>query len=155
MTKYLAAVERADLVRRAGRTDMERLRPYQMLVDFFLAGENVLLAEPEFELWLESDVVPSFAKVVLLTRKRGGYRTKWMQGLVAKAPTRGRPGLCVDCQAGLKNIKECGGLAWVNPKSRSGLHTQGVCKRCVEKERNLGEDGLPRWDIFNPRKEED
>lgn len=153
MRNFLAAVELADRVRRSGATETDRLRPYQMLVDFFIAGEELLLSEPEFELWLESDVVPSFAKTVLLTRKRGGCRSKWMYGLVGK-PSRdsGRQGLCVDCNTGLKNIKQCGGPGFANPRSWKGSYTQILCRQCCEREKNLGEDGDPLWEVFDPRR---
>lgn len=157
MADYLTAVERADRVRRAGDTEMELLRPYQMLVDFFLAGQELLLYEPEFKLWLENDMVPSFAKTVLLTRRRGGSYSEWMKNLVcapaAAADMPSRQGLCYDCRGGLKNIKETGGAGFVNPRSWKGSYTQVICQRCCKREKNLGDDGLLTWDVFSPRKD--
>lgn len=152
MSNYLAAVERADRVRLTGATETDRLRPYQMLIDFFIAGEALLLAEPEFELWLESDVVPSFAKSVLLTRKKGGCRSRWMLSLVSKPPTSDHASAsrqCVDCHTSLKNTKQCSGVGFVNPRSWKGAYTQAMCKVCLDKEKNQGQDGFPLWEVFS------
>lgn len=156
MHNYLAAVERADHVRRAGATELERLRPYQMLVDFFIAGEPLLLDEPEFELWLESDVVPSFAKSVMLTRKKGGCRSRWMLRLADNAAnaTMNTSRQCVDCHTSFENTKQCGGgVGLVNSRSWKGTYTQAVCRTCLNKDKNLGDDGFPLWDIFSRQEE--
>lgn len=153
LANFLAGVEAADAIRQGGQRD-DRIRPFQMLVDFFIAGKPVLLREPELELFLDGDVVPAFAKTVLLTERAGGAKTKWMRGLVASPPgvRKGKPGLCWGCEGGLKNLKETGGTAFVNPKSREVAYGQACCARCADKERNVGEDGLVKWEVFDPRK---
>lgn len=156
MSNYLAAVERTNRVRLTGATETDRLRPYQMLIDFFIAGEALLLAAPDFELWLESDVVPSFAKSVL-TRKKGGCRSQWMFSLVSKSPTPDHASAsrqCVDCHTRLKNTKQCGGVGFVNPRSWKGAYTQAMCKFCLDKDKNQGEDGFPLWDVFSRQEDE-
>ncbi|KAF3763840.1 hypothetical protein M406DRAFT_75073 [Cryphonectria parasitica EP155] len=154
VTNFLSGIEAAADAHRRGTRD-ERLRPFQMLVDFFIAGKEVLLREPELELFLDGDVVPSFAKVVLLTERKGGAKSKWMKNLVAKPPSTlaGKKGLCWECGCGLKNLKETGGIAFVNPKSREVTYGQAQCARCSDKEKNMGDDGLPKWEVFDPRKD--
>lgn len=151
VANFLAGVEAADRIRQGGRD--ERVRPFQMLVDFFIAGKEVLLREPELELFLDGDVVPAFAKSVLLTERAGGAKTKWMRALVARPPLarKGRAGLCWECDGGLKNLKETGGTAFVNPKSREVTYSQACCVRCADKEKNIGEDGLVKWGVFDSR----
>lgn len=154
VSMFLLGVEAADAIRRApGRED--RVRPFQMLVDFFVAGKEVLLAEPELELFLDGDVVPAFARTVLLTERKGGARSKWMKGLVARPPAvvKGKSGLCCECGRGLKNLNETGGPGLVNPKSRTVTYAQVCCAFCSEKERNVGEHGLIKWEVFDPRKD--
>lgn len=154
MANYLAGVEAADGICQNGGRD-DRMRPLQMLIDFFVAGKDILLREPEMELFLDGDVVPSFAKMVLLTEKKGGWRSKWMKGLVAKPPAHptGKKGLCWECNGGLRNLKETGGVGVVNPKSREVTYTQVQCAHCAAKEKNVGNNGLVRWDVFDPKKD--
>lgn len=151
---FLEGLEAADWVRRQGADDMERIRPYQMLVDFFIASKEVMLREPEVGLFLEADIVPSFAKSVLLTERRSGqYQSRWMRCLVAKPPKDmpGRRGVCWDCGGGVKS-KDAGGIAFVNPRSKEVSYSQVCCVRCAEKEANLGEDGGIKWEVFDAKK---
>lgn len=154
MSLFLLGVEAADAIRlHAGHEN--RIRPFQMLVDFFIAGKEILLAEPEMELFLDDDVVPAFARAVLLTERRGGARSKWMKNLVARPPAvvKGRSGLCCACGRGLKNISETGGPGLVNPRSRIVTYAQVCCASCSDKEKNVGEHGLVKWEVFDPEKE--
>lgn len=155
MRTFLDGLEAADWVRRRGNDEMERVRPWQMLIDFFIAGKEVLLREPEMGLFIENDIVPDFAKSVILTERRTGhYQSRWMRSLVAKLPTNtpGKKGLCWDCGAGVKNIKETGGIALINPRSKEVTYTQVICVRCSEKESNIREDGLVKWEVFDAKK---
>lgn len=160
---FLAAVECADRVRQQGGLGghEDRQRPFQMLVDFFIAGKHILLQEPELEIFLDGDVVPAFAKTVLLTERKGGARSKWMKELAVRPcpPTvvkvlagRKAGGVCYLCGTGMKNIKMCGGAAFLNPRSREDSYSQVCCLRCVENEDNIDGNGLMRWDVFDPRK---
>lgn len=154
VSMFLLGVEAADAIHRApGRED--RVRPFQMLIDFFIAGKEVLLPEPEMELFLDSDVVPAFARAVLLTERKGGARSRWMKDLMARPPAvaKGRSGLCYTCGRGLKNLSETGGLGLVNPKSKTVTYGQVCCVACSRKERNMGEHGLVKWEVFDPVKE--
>lgn len=159
MSIYLAGVEAASAICHRGahgeRVREDRIRPFQMLVDFFIAGKEVLLAEPEMELFLDGHVVPAFAPTVLITERRGGARSKWMKGLIARPPAKpvGRSGLCWDCGSGLKDMKATGGVGVVNFKSREVTYRQACCAFCSKKEKNLGEFGLFKWDVFDPKKD--
>lgn len=159
MNIYLAGVEAASAICHRGahgeRVREDRIRPFQMLVDFFIASKEVLLAEPEMELFLDGDVVPAFARTVLLTERRGGARSKWMKGLIARPPAKpvGRSGLCWDCASGLKDKKATGGMGFVNLKSKDVTYTQVCCAFCSNKEKNLGEFGLIKWEVFDPKKD--
>lgn len=157
MSMYLEGVEAASAICHVDGILLheDRVRPFQMLVDFFIAGKEVLLAEPEMELFLDSDVVPAFARTVLITERRGGARSKWMKGLVARPPAKpvGRSGLCCDCTGGLKDKKGTGGMGVVNPRSMLVTYTQACCAFCSSKEKNLGEHGLIKWDVFDPKKD--
>lgn len=153
---FLDGLEAADWVRSQGADELERVRPYQMLVDFFIAGKEVLLREPEMALFLEDDLVPSFAKSVLLTERRSGHcQSKWMRCVVAKPPNHipGKKGLCWDCGRGVKSVKETGGVAFVNPRSKEVGYSQVCCVRCASKESNIDEDGLVKWEVFDAKKE--
>lgn len=150
---YLAAVELADKVARA-RPDL--VRPFQMLIDFFVAGKEVLLAEPDMELFLDADLVPAFARCVLLTERKGcGGRSRWFRGMVERPPRYqgGKRGLCWECGGGLRNMKETGGVGFVNPKSFELNWTQALCVHCCDRERNLDEQGLVKWEVFDPQKD--
>lgn len=151
---FFEALCAADKIRSGGGPKI-RLRPFQMLIDFFVAAKESLLPEPEFDLFLDDDIVPDFAKFVLLTERKGGCRTKWMRGLVEKAPsaTKGRQGMCYDCGGSLKNLKENGGTGLQNPKSRKVIHTQACCVSCSLKEKNLDAEGNVKWDVFDAKKE--
>lgn len=153
---FMDALEAADWVRGRGADEKERVRPWQMLVDFFIAGKEVLLQEPEIALFLEADVVPSFAKSVLLTERRDGHsKSKWMRGLVAKPPKNrpGRKGMCWECDGGLKNMEKTGGIAFVNPRSKEVSYSQACCVRCAEKESNIGAGDLVKWEVFDGKKQ--
>ncbi|KAJ4388052.1 hypothetical protein N0V93_008657 [Gnomoniopsis smithogilvyi] len=160
MRTFLEGLEAADWVRSQGDEEMERIRPWQMLIDFFIAGKEVLLAEPEMDLFLDADLVPSFAKSVLQTERRNGHsHSRWMRTLVAKPPEdmSKRQGPCWVCGIRVNNIKKTGGIALVNPKSMlepksKQTDLQFCCVQCAEKESNIGEDGLVKWEVFNAKK---
>lgn len=123
-----------------------------MLIDFFVAGKETLLAEPDMELFLDADVVPSFARNVLLTERRGHWgRSCWMRGLVERPPKMhvGKKGLCWECNLGLRNMKETRGVGMVNPKSFEVNYTQALCVNCCERKANQDQDGLVRWEVFD------
>lgn len=159
---FLEAVEAAEEMNTIGNTKAAergsrrntRLRPYAMLVDFFIAGEDVLLAEPEVKVFLKEEVVPGFARAVMMT-KSNGYRSKWMRELVAKPPDRtgGRKGMCFECGESLR----VEGTALVNPKSRQVVYTQACCLECAGKDENV--EVLPngvishvKWEVFAAKK---
>lgn len=148
---FMDGLEAADWIRGQGADENERVRPWQMLVDFFIAGKEVLLQEPEIALFLEADLVPSFAKSVLLTERRDGQsKSKWMRGLVAKPPKEisAKEGNCWDCHT---SLKKPGGIAFVNPRSKKVSYSQACCPKCAQKESNRGVDGF-RWEMFDAKK---
>lgn len=163
VSAYLLGVEAADAIRRPrGRED--RVRPFQMLVDFFVAGKEVMLNEPEMEVFLDDDVVPSFARSVLLTERKGGARSKWLKGLVARpaADKNVLPGglrlrsssvSCCDCGRAIRESTGSSGPGVINPRSKVVSYTQACCAACSDRERNLDEHGLLKWEVFDPKKE--
>lgn len=148
---FLDGLEAADWIRGQGADEDERVRPWQMLVDFFIAGEEVLLQEPEIALFLEADVVPSFAKSYLLTKRRDGHcRSKWMRALVTRPPKvkNAKKGRCCDCNKDIRKAEDIGRL---NPRSMRVCHDELCCVECAEKESNCGVDGF-KWEAFGAKK---
>lgn len=147
---FIEAVYAADQIR-MGEEHEDRIRPFYMLIDVFVAGKDILLFEPDFGVFIDNDIVPSFFKAVLETEREGGYKTRWMMGLIAKPTSRnGKQGICYDCDSSLKT----GGTGICNPKSRVVTFTQACCKACSDKEKNRDGDGNVKWEVFNAKKDQ-
>lgn len=158
---FLSAVEAADEIKQTGDAASSsggstkknsRLRPYAMMVDFFIAGKEVLLREPQVQIFLKEEIVPSFARAVLMT-EAAGYRSAWMHELMAAPPEKmpGKKGMCFGCGESLRT----GGTAAVNPKSKRVVYSQACCHECADKEENVevhGRVSLTKWAVFNPKK---
>lgn len=130
MRIFKVSLKAAHSIRSQGAHEDERVRPWQMLIDFFLAGEHVLLYEPGFDEIL--DEVPRFASWALLTKsplfKR---RSRWWLNLVAE-PSKDRVGKeerCLGCDVDLSQ----GGIGLFNPKSKREVYDEICCAECIEK----------------------
>lgn len=126
---FLRALQAADSIRQKGADENERVRPWEMLIDFFVAGMEVLLYEPGVEEFIEADSVPSFAKSYLLTKRSPGRcKSKWMRDLVPEPPkdTNRKEGKCSDCNKDLQG----GDVGMVNPKSWRVWYSEVCCVEC-------------------------
>lgn len=148
---FIDGLEAANWIRAQGADEDERVRPWQMLVDFYIAGEKVLLQEPEIGLVLETEVIPGFGGTYFQTKRRPGQcRSKWMLSLVAKPPKAKdeKMGKCLGCNKEVMKAEDAGRL---NPRSKRDFHDELFCAKCTEKESNCDGNGF-KWDAFNAKK---
>lgn len=119
-------------------------KPYKALVDFVVAGSEVLLRDKGLQWDISEDVIPAtFVRDVVLTQYRG-YQTAWMRKLLARPDPPQRRVKCAGCGEMLKR----GETAVFNPGSLTRIYTQMCCGNCAEDEENLDEDGTISWSMF-------
>ncbi|KAK7746039.1 hypothetical protein SLS53_002762 [Cytospora paraplurivora] len=118
--------------------------PYKVLVDFVVAGSEVLLLDKGLQWDISEDVIPAtFVRDVLLAQYRG-YQTKWMRKLLARPDLPPRRVKCHACG----EIPKRGERAVFNPGSLRRIYTQICCGNCAEDEDKLDKDGLISWGVF-------
>jgi hypothetical protein len=124
---------------------------YKMLVDFVVAGREVILRNEDFQSSISQEIVPpGFIKEVMLTQYRGKFQTEWMRNLAVKPETL--PNRLVKCVVCRMDLDLLGGEgAHYSPWSQGllmSMYTEVCCSRCAQDEYNQDDDGMISWSIF-------
>ncbi|KAI3400405.1 hypothetical protein diail_3422 [Diaporthe ilicicola] len=142
-----------DLVSGIVRADKYRLArdgrhiPWGMLIDFIVAGRDVLFRDAVLRLEIDQDVVPSsFLKEVMLAQYGVKYHTAWMKRLSVRPEKETRKRRkCAGCDEGIaKNAKPVYN-PWSEPEF-SQKFAQVCCEKCA---RGMNEEtGGVSWRVF-------
>ncbi|KUI56467.1 hypothetical protein VP1G_03778 [Cytospora mali] len=117
--------------------------PYKMLVDFVVAGRDIILRDEPFQRIINHDDVPAgFIKEVMLKQYRDECQTAWMETLMVKPMALlNKPIRCILCRRGLNTDEG----AHYNPWSHDPpmfVYTQVCCSSCAHSEDYKDEDGM-------------
>ncbi|KAL1869160.1 hypothetical protein Daus18300_005697 [Diaporthe australafricana] len=143
-----AGIIKADKSRQAGG---DRELPFLMLVDFAVAGRDVLLRDAGLRWDIDQDVVPSsFIKEVMLTLFGPRYRTAWMKSLMVKPEKEARKRRkCAGCDEGIAKEE----TAAYNPFSGyefAQRYAQVCCEECAQ---GMKQGSGVSWEVFDDTKE--
>ncbi|ROV90718.1 hypothetical protein VSDG_08277 [Cytospora chrysosperma] len=140
-------IRRVDRAQKSGRGR----ELYKMLVDFVVAGREVILRNEDFQSSISQEIVPpEFIKEVMLTQYRGRFQTEWMKNVAVKPETL--PNRLVKCVVCGMDMDLLGGEgAHYSPWSEGllmSMYTEVCCSRCAQDEYNQDDDGMISWSVF-------
>jgi hypothetical protein len=146
---------------RPGATEgFRKDHPRNMLLDFLVAGRDVLLRDAGFRFRIDDDdgeIPGAFIKDLLLAQFCRSYRTAWMAELMVRPervrkPVPKKRGNCAGCGEGVSKDQ----TVVFNPWAYQHLamrYIQFCCEKCAEG-MDSGDGAGVRWDTFQDVKEE-
>ncbi|KUI72191.1 hypothetical protein VM1G_07822 [Cytospora mali] len=123
--------------------------PYKMLVDFVVAGREIILRDETLQRNISHDnVPPGFIMEVMLTQYRDKCQTASMEDLMGK-PMKllNKPRLCTLCRSDLDTDEGAHYNPWPHDPLKF-VYTQVCCFSCAHSADYRDEDGMFSWSIF-------
>lgn len=133
--------------------------PRHMLIDFFLAGRDVLFRDADLRFRITQSMLPAtFVNEILLAQYGPGYKTPWMKKLMVRPEKMNRKPeetkkkrSCAGCGEGITKDETMVFNPWSGPNF-SQRYTQVCCEDCAQ-EMDKGKGRGVSWGVFNDAKE--
>lgn len=148
-------IRNADQIKKYGE---DRDLPYRMLVDFVVAGREVILRDQFFQGYTKNDDFSAeFLKQVTRTQYQGRYQTEWMESAAVKPETL--PNRLVKCAVCGLNVNLKGGepahYSPLLPEPLMSVYTKVCCSDCAADPKNQDVDGRISWSVFKQTEDND
>ncbi|KAG6353634.1 hypothetical protein INS49_005342 [Diaporthe citri] len=133
--------------------------PRHMLIDFVLAGRDVLFRDADLRFRISQGMLPAaFANEVLLAQYGPGYKTPWMKKLMVrpeklnkKPEEMKKKRSCAGCGEGITKDETMVFNPWSGP-NLSQRYTQVCCEECAQ-EMDKGKGKGVSWGVFDDAQE--
>lgn len=142
-----------------GQGANEPNNPKCMVMDFILAGREVLFRDAGLRFSIDQDMLPAaFLKEILLAQFGRGYQTPWMKKLMVRSEEvtkkfhKMKKGTkCAGCGEGVTEDQPVVFNPWSGP-TVTQKYTQVCCEECAEDMDNGKGRGIS-WGVFDDAKE--